>query len=199
MEDEMAGTDVTACPATTPEQTAGIEPEQFRRVMGSLLSGVCIIGSADKAGAPCGLTCSAVCSVSLEPPLLLFCVKTPSSTLDAIRARGAFVVSLLDVESHAISDLFAKPAPDKFASVAWRGAAHTGLPLIDAALAHAECAVHDIVEAGDHVIVLGRVLAGDADPRRFPLGYWRRDYMRVLRPVDFLDGTDTEADWIGEF
>ncbi|MGV9674141.1 flavin reductase family protein [Nocardia sp. NPDC003482] len=195
----MAETDVSFGATTVSGAEGDVDPDAFRGIMGSLLSGVSIIGARDASGAPCGLTCSAVCSVSLTPPLLLFCVKTPSGTLDAIRARGAFVVSLLDVDGHAISNTFASRAADKFATIAWRPAPRTGMPLIETALAHAECTVHDIVSAGDHVIVLGRVIAGATDPRRFPLGYWRRDYIRVLRGVDFLDGADGDAEWIGEF
>jgi len=149
--------------------------------MGSLASGVAVVTALDESGRPCGLTSSSVCSVSKDPPLLLFCVRFPSSTLDAVRARGSFAVNILDAEGHELSDLFASCNDDKFAQVRWRPSEVAGMPLLDRTIAYAECTVHDLVPAGDHVIVLGRIVGGGTVPHRFPLGYWRGRYVRVFR------------------
>jgi flavin reductase (DIM6/NTAB) family NADH-FMN oxidoreductase RutF len=127
------------------------------------------------------MTCSAVCSVSAHPPLLLACVNTPSATLDAITGKGRFAVNFLDVGAGAVSDLFASRATDKFAAVEWQPGTVTETPVLAGVVAHAECAVHELREAGDHVIVLGRIVGGEALPDRFPLGYWRGSYTRSLR------------------
>ena len=92
----------------------------FRCLMGSLVSGVSILTTLDTRGTPVGMTCSAVCSVSADPPLLLACIGTPSTTLDAIQASGWFVVNLLDAEADEISSLFASRSSDKFTGVTWR-------------------------------------------------------------------------------
>lgn len=162
-------------------ELADIDFDAFRAIMGSFASGVGVVTTLDEAGNPCGMTCSALCSVSADPPLLLSCVRTPSSTLNAIKARGRFVVNMLDADARDISDLFASRTEDKFSRVGWFASELAGMPVLDRVLAFAECTVYDLVTAGDHVIVLGRIVGGKAAPDRFPLGYWRGTYVRVFR------------------
>jgi flavin reductase (DIM6/NTAB) family NADH-FMN oxidoreductase RutF len=170
----------TAADAVAPTDAAGIDFEGFRRIMGSFASGISILTTLD-AGEPQGMTCSAVCSVSADPPLLLACVKTPSSTLEAIRTTGRFAVNFLDAAAAHLSQLFAGREPDKFAKAPWSPGPTTALPIRRDTVAHAECEVHDVLPAGDHVILLGRILGGQAEEERFPLGYWRGAYVRMFR------------------
>lgn len=185
-EPSFAAEAVTAVVATQGVPTDGsdladIDFDAFRAIMGSFASGVGVVTTLDEDGSPCGMTCSALCSVSADPPLLLSCVRTPSSTLNAIKARGRFVVNFLDAEARDISDLFASRAENKFGQVGWFSSELAGMPVLDRVLAFAECTVYDLVTAGDHVIVLGRIVGGKAAPDRFPLGYWRGTYVRVFR------------------
>lgn len=159
----------------------GIDYESFRGIMGSFTSGISIITSTGEDGQPAGMTCSAVCSVSADPPLLLACVKFPSSTLEAIKWRGSFVANFLDAQAREVSDLFASRAPDKFGQVDWQPGEMTELPVLERTLAHAECLVAGVMDAGDHVIVLGKLIGGSANIGRYPLGYWRGSYVRVFR------------------
>lgn len=156
-----------------------IEYDVFRQIMGSLASGISVVTAVGQDGGARGLTCSAVCSVSADPPLLLCCVRTPSSTLDALRVRGGFAVNFLDSRARALSDLFASRREDKFSGVRWRAGPVTGMPVLDSTIAHAECVLHDEMDAGDHVIVLGRLVGGEAASGRSPLGYWRGNYVRL--------------------
>jgi flavin reductase (DIM6/NTAB) family NADH-FMN oxidoreductase RutF len=149
--------------------------------MGSLASGIVVVTALGQDERPCGLTCSAVCSVSAEPPLLLSCVKTPSRTLDAIRERGRFAVNFLDSQARDVSALFAGRFQDKFENVPWSPGRATGMPVLLQTVAHAECTVHRMFDAGDHVIVLGCLIGGGADRGRFPLGYWRGGYVQMYR------------------
>lgn len=153
----------------------------FRRLMGSLMSGVSILTTVGTQGTPFGMTCSAVCSLSADPPLLLVCIGTPSATLEAIQASGRFVVNVLDSEANDISNWFASRTPDKFGKVSWQFSELTGMPILDATVAQAECTVHKAVDAGDHMIVIGRIVGGEAKSDRFPLGYWRGSYVRAIR------------------
>lgn len=164
-----------------PHEPTEISYEDFCGIMGSFASGISVVSALDEEDRPYGLTCSAVCSVSASPPLLLSCVRTPSSTLDAIRNRGLFTVNFLDSQARGVSELFASRTPDKFAGVRWRPGKVTGMPVLDRTLAHAECLVHGLMDAGDHVIVLGRLVGGELDTSRFPLGYWRGGYVRLFR------------------
>jgi flavin reductase (NADH) len=158
--------------------------EEFRAVMGSFASGVSVVTTMDEEGTPYGLTCSAVCSVSAGPPLLLCCVRAPSRTLDTLRKRGLFAVNFLDSQARELSELFAGRVTDKFALADWMPGPALGMPVLDRTVAHAECEVHEAVDAGDHVVVLGRLLGGRVDTGRFPLGYWRGGYVRLFRMTD---------------
>jgi flavin reductase (DIM6/NTAB) family NADH-FMN oxidoreductase RutF len=174
-----AGT-ITAAESTA-EVLEGVSYERFRAIMGSFASGISIITSIGADGQAAGMTCSAVCSVSADPPLLLSCVKFPSSTLEAIKWRGSFVVNFLDAQAREVSDLFASRQPEKFEQVRWQPGPLTELPVLERTLAHAECLVAGVMDAGDHVIVLGKLIGGEADIARYPLGYWRGSYVRVFR------------------
>jgi flavin reductase (DIM6/NTAB) family NADH-FMN oxidoreductase RutF len=149
--------------------------------MGSFASSVSVITTRSADGEPLGMTCSAVCSVSADPPLLLTCVRPPSVTLTALAETGRFVVNFLDADGRELSDRFASAQRDKFAGVQWRSSDVFDIPVLEPVLAHAECRVHQLINAGDHVIVIGLIVAGGAASDRFPLGYWRGRYVRVFR------------------
>ncbi|MGW4199540.1 flavin reductase family protein [Streptomyces sp. NPDC004726] len=155
----------------------GVAAPLLKQIAGSLPTGVTVVTTTGEDGGPRGLTSGAVCSVSAEPPLLLSCIKRDSSTLPAIQERGAFAVNILRAESASVSDLFARPGADRFTGVEWTTSSR-GLPILHRdTVAHAECALYDLMEAGDHTIVVGLVLDGavstEADR---PLLYFRRDY-----------------------
>ncbi|MFI7601298.1 flavin reductase family protein [Actinoplanes sp. NPDC049681] len=158
-----------------------LDYEAFRAVMGSFASGVAVVTTRTPAGEPYGLTCSSVCSVSADPPLLLACIRTPSRTLDVLRESGVFAVNFLDAHGREISRRFAGPVQDKFDGVPWRPGTARGVPVLDRVLAHAECSIQQLIDAGDHVVVIGLLVGGDVDRSRSPLGYWRGSYMQVYR------------------
>ncbi|MFD7507248.1 flavin reductase family protein [Streptomyces sp. NPDC059850] len=152
---------------------------EFRSLMSSFPSGVAVLTSARRDGTPVGLTCSSLCSVSLEPPVLLACVRRASPTLDTILASGVFAVNLLHEHAAPTSELFSSGAPDRFDRVAWQAAAETGVPhLVDEAHTVADCEVRRSETVGDHMVVFGGVLRvrclTPAPPR--PLVYGLRRY-----------------------
>ena len=151
-----------------------IEADLFRRVMGSFASGVTIVTTLDDDGQPRGFTASGMSSLSLDPRLLLVCVSTTSTTLAAIQARGAFVVNILTEAQRDLAQRFAARLEGKFAGIAWRPGT-TGTPVLNDALAHAECRVYRIYEGGDHIIILGEVVAAAAGDA-VPLLYFRGRY-----------------------
>ncbi|WP_344888581.1 flavin reductase family protein [Actinomadura meridiana] len=151
----------------------------FRRVMGSFASGVSVVTTLDDGGKPRGFTCSALCSVSSSPPLLLTCVSSLSGTMRAIVGQGRFAVNILGVRGQEISQLFAsREGQGKFDQVGWEPGEVTGMPLLQATVAHAECELTGTVEAGDHTVLLGRIVGG-AVSEQSPLAYWRGDYARL--------------------
>jgi len=163
-------------PATTPAPTA-LDPASFRRVLGHYPTGVCIITSADDAGAPIGMVVGTFTSVSLEPPLVGFLPDKRSSSWAALRATGRFAVNVLSASQQAPCAAIASRAapPERFASVDWAPSAH-GLPLIAGAIATIECQIEAVHDAGDHDFVLGRVIAMDVHHDGAPLLFHKGRY-----------------------
>ena len=156
-----------------------VDLSTFRSVMGSLPTGVSVVTSTAADGEPRGLTCSAVCSVSASPPLLLVCVKHPSATLEAIHASSAFAVNFLSSGMAETARTFASPVPERFADVLWRPGERTGAPVLEATVASAECVVTSSHLAGDHQVVIGRLVHGEVNTSRTPLAYWRAQFSEI--------------------
>jgi len=122
----------------------------FRELMSAFPSGVTVVTTRDRDGTPRGLTCTAMCSVSLRPPILLTCVRHDSETLAAMLRRGRFAVNLLHAGGRAAADVFANAVRDRFTEVEWESSPRGDLPWLTAdAHAVAECAVAGFVEAGE--------------------------------------------------
>ena len=154
-----------------------IDRQSFFDVMASFPSGVAIVTTLAEDGAPRGLTTTAVCSVSAEPPTILVCVDLGSRTLEALRASRRFAVNFVGEGRSELCLLFASKAEDKFARVTWRPT-DSGMPLLaDDVLAWADCVTVQELEVGDHVLLVARVEAGDVQPElEPPLMYYRRSW-----------------------
>jgi flavin reductase (DIM6/NTAB) family NADH-FMN oxidoreductase RutF len=148
----------------------------LRRAFGTFATGVTITATCDPAGQPVGFTANSFSSVSLDPPLLMVCLAETASSYPVFRDAGRFAVSVLAETQRELSTTFATRGADKFAAVAWREEA-TGAPVLDGAVAWFDCETHQMVPAGDHVILLGRVVAFDY-AQGTPLGYCRGTYVR---------------------
>ena len=163
--------------ARAHEVTLGIDGQLFRAVVGSFPTGVTVVTAAATDGSPRGLTSNAVCAVSLEPPLLLFCLDKRSGTLPVILETKAFVVNFLAAGRGDLATRFASPVADKFAGTRWEPSpvAKGAAVLVDDIIAHAECTLHQAVEAGDHYILIGHIEAASCNGG-VPLMYLRRTY-----------------------
>lgn len=129
---------------------------RFRHVMGHLAGGVAVVTSRTPGGARCGLTATAVCSVSLDPPLVLVSVDRESRTHEAIEASGLYAVNLLSADQEELAERFATKDPDKFAGLELRTGS-TGAPVLAGCLGYLDCEVARDVPAGDHTLFVGRV------------------------------------------
>jgi flavin reductase ActVB len=154
-----------------------IDRQSFFDVMASFPSGVAIVTTLAADGAPRGLTTTAVCSVSAEPPTILVCVDLASRTLAALRASRRFAVNFMGEGRSELCLLFASKAEDKFARVTWRPTP-SGMPLLaDDVLAWADCETAQELEVGDHVLLVAHVAAGGVQPElEPPLMYYRRSW-----------------------
>ncbi len=162
-----------------------IEKHLFSRVMGSFASGVTVVTTMGQDGAPRGFTASAVSSLSLEPRLLLVCVSERSTSLRLIQEVGSFGVNILSTDQQEVAQQFAVAGENRFKGLRWRPGAVTGAPVIGESLAYAECKLTDTCKGGDHVILIGEIVAGDAHEAE-PLLYFRGrygTYEAVVAPV----------------
>jgi 3-hydroxy-9,10-secoandrosta-1,3,5(10)-triene-9,17-dione monooxygenase reductase component len=151
------------------------DPASFRAAMASLPTGVTIVAAGGRDG-PAGATANAVCSLSIEPMLMLACLDRGSRTLLAVQAADRFGVSVLHEGQEEIARGFATkaPVPRKWDGVEWTD--RDGVPAIDDALLWLACDLRDVVSAGDHVIVTGEVTGlkvGEGKPLVFHDGEYR--------------------------
>ncbi len=146
----------------------------FRSVLSRFCTGVVVISSTDEDGHPIGMTCQSFSSLSLEPPLVLFCPAHTSATWPKIRESGRFSVSILGAEQEEVCRQFARTGIDKFDGVDWSPSPE-GTPMIHGASAYLDCVIRAVHGGGDHDIVVGEVVGlhlgeSPASPLLFHLG-----------------------------
>lgn len=142
--------------------------------MGHWTTGVAVV-TTRAAGRPRGLTANAVCSLSLEPLLVLACLERSSDTHACIRTAGYFAINVLGADQERIARRFAAhDGSDRFEGIAHREE-RTGAPVLEQALAWVDCRLWRADEGGDHAILIGEVLAGDAAAGQ-PLVFYRGGY-----------------------
>ena len=157
---------------TSPRAEAGPSPQEMRRAMGAFASGVTVVAGLDD-GEPVGFACQSFASVSLEPPLVLFCADHRGRAWPRIRESGRFNVSVLAEDQDEVCARFGSREGRKFDGLGWEESPW-GTPLLDDVLLRVECAVHEVHVAGDHDVVIGRVLAIDVPAaERRPMIFFR--------------------------
>ncbi len=149
---------------------------EFRKALSCFLTGVTVVTTIDRGGQPRGYTANSFKSVSLDPPLVLVCIAETAQSYDVFSETEHFGINILSEDHHEVSNVFASKHPEKFTHVRWNTGGR-GSPLFDDAVAWLDCEVHNRVRAGDHTILIGRVVDFIHSARR-PLGYCRSNYLR---------------------
>ena len=166
-------------PVPVPEDGSVNEASsrRFRDVLGRFCTGVTVVTSMS-GERPVGMTCQSFTSVSLDPPLVLFCPAKTSRAWPQMHRAGFFCVNLLSHDQLELSDAFARKGVDKFAGVSWRPSA-TGAPLLDGVLGWVDCTIYAVHEAGDHYVVIGRVMDLGVEEAPHPLLFYKGQYART--------------------
>lgn len=152
-----------------------IDPRALRDAFGCFMTGVTVVTTIDQSNNPLGFTANSFSSVSLDPPLLLVSIANKSVNLQTFQAAPGFAVNILSEEQKSVSANFARPVEDRFASVYWRRGP-VGSPLIAEVSAWFDCTLEQVIPAGDHSILLGRI--GGFEATSHPgLGYYRGAYV----------------------
>jgi len=152
------------------------DPAAIRTVLGHFATGVAIVTAMD-GDEPVGMACNSFTSVSLEPQLVMFCAAKSSTTWPRIQAAQKWAANILGEDGEQICRLFAEKGADRFAHIAYM-AGRTGAPLLDEAIAFVDCETIAEHEAGDHLLVVGRVLELGYAPAGKPLLFYRGGYGR---------------------
>jgi flavin reductase (NADH) len=148
----------------------------LRKLRAVFPTGVTIVTAFDADGCPRGMTCTAMCVASVEPPVVLVCIRHESPTLRAIVDGQSFAINLLSADAEDAARLFASGEPNRFEMIHWSAAVDSGGPrLTSHAHTVADCRVRQLVPMGDHAVVFGTVtrVSGLARP---PLLYGFRQY-----------------------
>lgn len=158
------------------EDGATFDGAKFRQVLGHFPTGVTVITSMTD-GQPVGFAVGSFASLSLDPPQVLFCAGQQSSTWPKIKAAGRFCANVLADNQEDVCRVFASKAEDKFTEIGWKHSGN-GSPLIGDALAYIDCEIADVVESGDHYVVIGTVTDLDVQHEGGPLVFFRGGYGR---------------------
>lgn len=171
-------------PATTdPAGSQGmthldkIDSNRFRNVLGHHPTGISVV-TAMASGGPVGMVVGTFTSVSLDPPLVAFMPAKSSTSWPLIRDAGKFCANVLSAEQEELCRSFSRSGGDKFDGVAWRPSPG-GSPILDDVVAWVDCDIDDVVESGDHYIVIGRVKNLDIVKSVTPLAFFRGEFGQV--------------------
>lgn len=149
--------------------------QQMRDVMGTFCTGVTVVSGLDDNGNPVGFTAKSLTSLSLDPPLISISPARTSTTWPLIRGTGAFCVNVLSEGQRHVSGAFARSGGDKFSGLDWTVRDGHPAPRIEGAVAWISCVIEAEHDAGDHTLVIGRVVDLEAS--------------RSVRPLVFFDGS----------
>ena len=147
---------------------SSVDSMVMRQTMGRFATGVAVV-TTEEDGRPHGMTVNSLTSVSLDPPLLLVCLTNGARSARAVAAAGRFAVNILSARQREIALRFAQRGEDHFAGLELEYGEHR-IPVVPRALAHLDCDVDRIIDAGDHTVVLGavrNVCSRDGEPLGF--------------------------------
>ncbi len=152
-----------------------IDAQSLRRALGTFATGVTVVTTMDADGAPRGFTANSFTSVSLDPPLVLVCLAKTAAGCPVFRASHSYAVNILCEDQKTVSTAFSSRTADRFATVDWSTRV-TGSPIIAGVVAWLDCCMHEVIDAGDHYILIGRIVDYDYAASS-PLGFCRGAYV----------------------
>ncbi len=158
-----------------PNAAALERMREFRNAVGTFATGVTVVTTCDSDGEPQGFTANSFTSVSLDPPLILVCIAHSANCFPVFADCSGFAVNILSEEQRAVSDTFASSSGNRFNSIDWRFSESSN-PLLMGSVSWLDCQAIEKMDAGDHLILLGRVTDFDYT-RDTPLGYCGGNYI----------------------
>jgi len=156
-----------------------IDQDSFRSVLGRFASGVTVVTGLDEAGNDQGMTVSAFCSLSLDPPLILICVDRAASMYESFEKAPGFIVNILSESQEPLARRFSGPDPNRFDGIGYERGMN-GVAILDDVLGYLECRNVGSHPGGDHCVYIGEVKFAQSREGR-PLLYYRGGYAQLER------------------
>ena len=163
---------------TKGEYRSGHDPRTLRDALGCFATGVTVVTCLGADDVPAGLTVNSFTSVSLDPPLLLVCLKKTASSAPALTSAHCFAINVLQTGQQPASIRFAAKGEDRFGATPW-SCGEGGAPILAESLCVFECERHAVHDGGDHHILVGKVVKASFDASLDPLLYFRGRYRRL--------------------
>jgi flavin reductase (DIM6/NTAB) family NADH-FMN oxidoreductase RutF len=157
--------------------SALLTADAFRRACGLFATGIAVVTTRAADGAPHGLTINSFSSLSLAPPLVMVAIDHRCAVLGWFESNGYYAVNILRENQQSLSVQFAQIPEGRFTGVEWK-AGHTGSPVLDGVLAVLECRVVNVVDTGDHRVLIGEAVSVEIGEGR-PLVFFGSDYAKL--------------------
>lgn len=159
-----------------------LDPREFRNALGRFATGVCVITTQPETGNPFGMTINSFASVSLEPPLILWSLQKNSDCFEPFQSSKKFAVNILSADQQTLSNQYAKKNEHDLTEGTYH-VGESGCVVLNDVVTSFECDVDAIHEGGDHLIIVGRVVAMSNQDERDPLLFYSGKY-RELKPLE---------------
>jgi flavin reductase (DIM6/NTAB) family NADH-FMN oxidoreductase RutF len=176
MEDERSARVVPL--VRRPERRDSPSAAELKAVFGTFVTGVVIVTTSG----PTGMTCQTFCPVSLDPPLVCVAINRHSAAGDRLRSEGRVCFNILDRSGVGLAQRFATRGIDRFAGLDWSRSPALGLPLLSQTIGWVDGLVEDVVPAGDHFLLVARVVGMGSTQCDAPLAYFRGQFLGVTGP-----------------
>lgn len=177
------------------QMSSQVPVDALRNTLGTFLTGVAVVTTVDESGRPRGMTANSFTSVSLDPPLVLICVDRGAASYSAFCAADGFVVHMLGAHQRELAVKFASKDPDKFTALETRPGV-SGAPILSGVLGWLDCTTEQSVEAGDHVVLIGRVCGFHNRDER-PLGYHQGKFVTFDPALDIQNLSTAQSLCVG--
>lgn len=155
-----------------------VDKAEFRKALGHFVTGICIVSLATKNETALGITINSFCSVSLDPPLVLFCLKQKAESFDKLMSVDYWGVNILTQAQKSLSERATRKGGEVFNKNEYQFKTF-GVPLLNQSLSSLICKLEDKFIAGDHSIIVGRVMEIYSSVEQKPLVYFQKTYHQL--------------------
>ncbi|MGJ9457846.1 flavin reductase family protein [Oceanobacillus sp. CF4.6] len=160
-------------------QSKVMDSRVFRNLVGNFGTGVTIITTKNNEGKPIGFTANSFASLSLDPQLILFSIDKGSSNYEEFMNAECFSINILAEDQIDLCKQFATKGIERFAGVGYYECA-TGCPILPDTLAYIDCKITELVDGGDHTIIIGEVMSGNVNSSKQPLIFFQGQYKSLV-------------------